>query len=151
MKQIYTHRIEKELPPDAPLDTPPEYEDLDLNTLVRIEHWQQTPPGQACNKYLLMVNQLGQWQTVLHLNFQNGSHVVKGSPKDGVPDRYMPNGITNEALLAILIDRLEAYQAGNCKCQDNEIALGHLKAALNALQHRTNDRITRNVIATNGV
>ena len=35
------------------------------------------------------------------------------------------NGITNEALLAILIDRLEGFQSSKYACEENETALTH--------------------------
>lgn len=58
------------------------------------------------------------------------------------------NGITNEALLAILIDRMEGFQKGKFKCVDNQIALEHMKVALEALQDRTRERMLRGVEGT---
>lgn len=59
------------------------------------------------------------------------------------------NGLTQEALLAIVIDRLECFQTGPFACEDNGIALGHIKVALNTLQNRTRARIARGVEGTN--
>ena len=53
------------------------------------------------------------------------------------------NGITNEALLAIVIDRLTAFQAGPFSCIENSEALVGLTRALRALQRRTSRRITQ--------
>lgn len=58
------------------------------------------------------------------------------------------NGVTHEALLAILIDRMEGFQSGPYACEDNFNALGHLKAALAFLQNRTRERIARGVEGT---
>jgi len=55
------------------------------------------------------------------------------------------NGITHEALLAILIDRLRCFQEGPFPSSDNEDALGHLQAALQCLKRRTLERMTRGV------
>lgn len=55
------------------------------------------------------------------------------------------NGITQEALLAIVIDRLRSFQAGPYACDDNEQALAHCVAALSYLQKRTKARIARGV------
>ncbi|HIG30352.1 MAG TPA: hypothetical protein EYQ50_22145 [Verrucomicrobiales bacterium] len=68
------------------------------------------------------------------LHFQWG-HV----DKDGV------NGITNDALLAILEDRLASYQGGSFHCFDNESALHHIRTALFHLKQRTRKRMDRGV------
>jgi len=61
------------------------------------------------------------------------------------------NGVTHEVLLAILIDRLEGFQRGPFKNQDNEKALQHLRVAINALKSRTEKRIARGVEGTHTV
>jgi hypothetical protein len=61
------------------------------------------------------------------------------------------NGITNEALLAVLIDRVEGFQAGPYACMENELALVHLKKALEAFTERTLNRIERGVEGTNTI
>lgn len=72
-----------------------------------------------------------------YVKFQNGA--IK---ENGV------NGITQEALLAIVIDRLESFQAGPFACNDNDAALAACKRALWYLQHRTVARIQRGVEGT---
>ncbi len=59
------------------------------------------------------------------------------------------NGITQEALLAIVIDRLRSFQAGPFSCRENAIALTHIEDALMWLQRRTTARIKRGVEGTN--
>ena len=54
-------------------------------------------------------------------------------------------GVTNEALLAIVKDRLEGFQAGKFPCQENEDALAGVNHALRFLHKRTMDRIARGV------
>lgn len=71
------------------------------------------------------------------IHFQNGP--IKES---GV------NGITQEALLAITIDRLRSFQNGLYKCRENAIALTHCEEALMWLQRRTVERIKRGVEGT---
>lgn len=61
------------------------------------------------------------------------------------------NGITAEALLAILIDRLECFQSGPFACAENNVALQHGYRMLAALQTRTIERIKRQVEGTNAV
>ncbi len=61
------------------------------------------------------------------------------------------NGVTHEALLAILIDRLECFQAGPYKCEENALALSHLLDAQGALKRRTEKRLARGVEGTHTV
>jgi hypothetical protein len=58
------------------------------------------------------------------------------------------NGVTQEALLAITIDRLRSFQAGPFSCRENAIALTHCEEALMWLQRRTVARIKRGVEGT---
>ena len=58
------------------------------------------------------------------------------------------NGVTHEALLAILIDRLRSFQAGPYNCFENAAALTHLEAAQNHLHNRTRARMDRGVEGT---
>ena len=55
------------------------------------------------------------------------------------------NGITQEALLAIVIDRLRSFQAGPFPSDYNAIALEHVEYALEVLQKRTLERLARGV------
>ncbi len=59
------------------------------------------------------------------------------------------NGISGEALLAIVIDRLRSFQAGPYACRDNAVALTHVEEAIMWLQKRTRDRLARGVEGTN--
>lgn len=58
------------------------------------------------------------------------------------------NGFTQEALLAIVEDRLLGFQAGQYACRENAIALTHVQEAMMWLQKRTNDRLRRGVEGT---
>lgn len=58
------------------------------------------------------------------------------------------NGVTQEALLAIVIDRLRCFQSGQFACTSNAVALLHCESALLELQKRTRERIARNVEGT---
>lgn len=67
-----------------------------------------------------------------------------------IPEKGL-NGVTHEALLAILIDRLRTFQAGSFKCRENAIVLTHLEDAMHWLHHRTIERTARNVEGTHNV
>lgn len=58
------------------------------------------------------------------------------------------NGVTNEALLAIVVDRLQAFQRGPFTCRENAIALTKLEEAQHWLKHRTEERLRRGVEGT---
>jgi len=74
----------------------------------------------------------------VNVHFQNGP--IK---ENGV------NGVTNEALLALVIDRLEGFQSGPFSCKANAVALTHIEEAMMWLQKRTHDRVRRGVEGTN--
>ena len=74
---------------------------------------------------------------VCRISFQNGPIQEAGV-----------NGISGEALLAVVIDRLRCFQKGPFNSEDNAIALTHLEGALSQLQKRTRDRLARGVEGT---
>jgi len=61
-----------------------------------------------------------------NITFQNGTLSERGI-----------NGITNESLLVIVIDRLRGFQKGEFACQENALALAKLEEAL-AFLHKHN-------------
>ena len=73
----------------------------------------------------------------LVIRFQNGPVLECGV-----------NGVTDEALLAIQIDRLRSFQSGKFACRENAIALTHLEEAMMWLNKRTENRLARGVEGT---
>lgn len=55
------------------------------------------------------------------------------------------NGVTHEALLAIVADRLRAFQAGQFACRENALALTKIEEAMHWLHARTRARVNRGV------
>ncbi len=100
--------------------------------------------GGACHAYSITIAEPdGRYKTpVCLLNFQNGPIAADGN---GV------NGITHEALLAVLADRLTGFQSGPYACPENEEALLNILAAQRALQSRTRARMARGVEGTHTV
>jgi hypothetical protein len=111
-----------------------------VNQALKIGVHDEPGPGGASTLYSITVPDVkyGNFTApaMVTLKFQNGPAA------EGV------NGITHEALLAILIDRLEGFQNGPFSHYDNEMALNHLKDATAALARRTRDRIARGVEGT---
>lgn len=68
--------------------------------------------------------------------------------QNGVVAEAGVNGVTNEALLAILIDRMRLFQAGPYPCRENALALTKLEEALHWLHHRARARMARGVEGT---
>lgn len=93
--------------------------------------------GGACHEYLVKDVETGE-ALMGNISFQNGP--VK---ETGV------NGCHNEDLIAIVIDRLQHFQAGDFKCRENALALTKLEESLHWLCHRTYARIARGVEGTN--
>jgi hypothetical protein len=76
-------------------------------------------------------------QFATHIRFQNGPIGENG-----------PNGISNEAMLAIVADRLECFQKGQYACRENALALTKIQEAMHWLHHRTRERVARGVEGT---
>lgn len=106
---------------------------------IRIIVQDEPGPGGANHHYELAYPKAGGGPRLrCFLTFQNGPVTEAG----GV------NGITQEALIAVCIDRLRAFQAGEFACRENAIALTHLEDALHWLHHRTRARQARGVEGT---
>lgn len=58
------------------------------------------------------------------------------------------NGLTHEALLAIVADRLRCFQQGPFASKANACALTHIEEAMHWLHQRTLDRMRRGVEGT---
>ena len=61
------------------------------------------------------------------------------------------NGVTHEALLAILVDRMRSFQAGPYACRENALVLTKLEEAQQWLLSRTRARMVRGVEGTHQV
>lgn len=94
-----------------------------------------------------------------HYEIQIPSRSPENSTADAYPIRFQNgpiaeagvNGLTHEALLAILIDRMEGFQGGPYASDDNEEALQAMRTAQTALQRRTKARMARGVEGTHTV
>ena len=110
-----------------------------MRNAIRVLVLDGPGPGGANLEYQIMVTE-GQEADgfpighAVHLFFQKG-----GVKEAGV------NGIVDEALLEILIDRLEGFQRGPFACDANAEALEGLNTAMRALTYRTQERIARGV------
>ena len=110
---------------------------IGMKRFTKIIVTDEPGPGGACHQYEIIPVEGERTAPYCLVKFQKGP--VK---ENGV------NGISNEDLLAIVIDRLEGFQKGEFACIENEIALHQLRSALAMLNFRTKERIKRGVEGT---
>lgn len=107
------------------------------NNTLKISVLDEPGQGGAQHEYRIEGEKV-----VCDISFQNGPISEDGN---GV------NGVTHEALLAILCDRLRSFQKGPYACKANACALTHLEEAQHWLQQRTLERMRRGVEGTHTV
>ncbi|BDR10692.1 ABC transporter ATPase [Comamonas thiooxydans] len=61
------------------------------------------------------------------------------------------NGLTQEALLAVVVDRLRSFQSGPFSCRENALALTKIEEAMHWLQQRTIRRMRAGVEGTHQI
>ena len=93
--------------------------------------------GNANHKYEIVLVE-NRNIVLSEINFQNGPIKEAGV-----------NGVMNEDLIAIVIDRMRGFQSSEHACRDNALALTKLEEALMWLRNRTNEREARGVEGTN--
>jgi hypothetical protein len=110
-----------------------------LNESITIEA-DEPGPGGASHEYRLIIDQPQgvEWFDVAHVRFQKGPRNVNGSTP----------GVTELAVLAILRDRLESFQAGEYACFENEEALNFINGAMTLMKDRADKRAARGVLGT---
>lgn len=115
------------------------------NSEIDIRVLDEPGAGGACHEYEIGPSRTGQGIGVdmppfAVLKFQNGPIKEAGV-----------NGVTQEALLAIVADRLRSFQSGQYSCRENAIALTKIEEAQHWLHSRTRARMSRGVEGTNTV
>jgi hypothetical protein len=105
-----------------------------LNESINICVMDEPGSGNACHQYRVT---MGDPAFVVDIPFQNGPIAETGV-----------NGLSNEALLAIVEDRLNRFQSGPFACRENALAMTHVQDAMHWLHHRTRERLQRGVEGT---
>lgn len=111
-----------------------------LNEALQISVIDEPGQGNACHEYVitLLDQELQEDETFkkdsCRISFQNGPIQVAGV-----------NGISNEALLAVVEDRLLGFQSGPFACRENAVALTKIQECMMWLAKRTRDRLMRGV------
>ena len=105
---------------------------------TEVEVVDEKGQGNANHRYIIQAVKSG--KVLGTVNFQNGPIKEAGV-----------NGVMNEDLIAIVIDRMRGFQSGDYRCRDNALALTKLEEALVWLRNRTNEREARGVEGTRTV
>jgi len=106
------------------------------NDKITIEVLDQPGAGGACHEYALSLP----CGATTEISFQNGPIAESGV-----------NGLTQEALLAVVVDRLRSFQKGPFSCRENSLALTKIEEAQHWLHSRTRARMDRGVEGTHKV
>lgn len=113
------------------------------NDRLLIEVLDEPGAGGACHEYIITLPAssltVGSSKSFA-ISFQNGPINEVGV-----------NGLTHEALLAILEDRMTSFQAGPYASKENAEALYHISEAQRWLKQRTKARMERGVEGTHTV
>jgi hypothetical protein len=111
------------------------------NEQLKITVLDEPGHGGASHEYLITADMNGGADFLrVRVGFQNGPIGEAGV-----------NGITHEALLAILIDRLASFQTGPYRCIENAQALAYLTDARDVLNSRTQRRIAEGTEGTSAM
>lgn len=109
-----------------------------LNEALEIRVIDEPGQGGACHEYeIWLTDSENTSRPLSKISFQNGPIKEAGF-----------NGVSGEALLAIVEDRLISFQSGDYSCRENAIALTKIQEAMMWLQKRTRDRMARGVEGT---
>ena len=112
-----------------------------LNESINVIVMDEPGQGNACHHYRIEPIAADHPQGAINpvdIKFQNGPILEAGV-----------NGLSQEALLAVVEDRLISFQAGPYACRENAVALTKLQESMMWLQKRTRDRMARGVEGTN--
>ena len=109
----------------------------DLDSRIDIEVVDLPGDGGACHEYEVVVDGDSGGTGSTLVEFQKGPLKEAGA-----------NGLSNEALLAIVKHRLHGFQGGPGVCRDNARALAGVNDALTWLHHRTKQRANDGVEGT---
>lgn len=118
-----------------------------LNEALVINVTDEPGQGNACHCYTIHADDsiepsVTKPGVTVHqtISFQNGPIGEVGV-----------NGVSNEALLAVVEDRLLGFQSGPYACRDNAVALTKIQEAMMWLQKRTHERMARGVEGTHTI
>ena len=119
-----------------------------LNEAIEIEVRDDPSDGGACHDYEISI--LPGFRDPIPAGCDSHDWIIQNTVRfqNGPITEAGVNGISNEALLAIVEDRLDGFQSGKFRCRENAVALTKLQEAMMWLHKRTRDRVARGVEGT---
>lgn len=114
------------------------------NDKLNIDVTDEPGQGGACHRY-----EITGFDGSTNPSAKGGVTGIAIVFQNGPIKEFGVNGVTQEALLEIIIDRLRSFQEGPFKCRENAIALTHIETAKHWLNARTLERMARGVEGTN--
>ncbi len=120
------------------------------NEGLRIAATDEPGPGGAHHRYEISGFDLGAVPSSAEpdATYDDNASGVTLYFQNGAINEVGVNGITHEALIAIVLDRLRAFQAGPYSCRENALAITGLEDAQDWLHCRTLARMSRGVEGT---
>ena len=110
---------------------------IGMHRFTTVHAGDEKTHGGASHQYYISPKDIGDNDVVGefgNVQFQKGPVAEEGV-----------NGCFMEDLLSIVVDRLEGFQSGDFACRENALALTKIQEALHWMNHRTSDRIEREV------
>jgi hypothetical protein len=124
-----------------------------LNEALQIQVLDDPGQGNACHVYRIYPPELNTFDVTT--DPQRGARLICACCdirfQNGPIKEVGVNGISNEALLAIVRDRLEGFQSGPYACDTNAVALEAVVKAMESLHSRTKERVERGVEGTHTI
>jgi hypothetical protein len=108
-----------------------------LNELIKVRAGE-IGPGGAPHLYVFIYETDSTGQEVGRIQFQCGPR----GAEDSTP------GVTAQAVLAAVIDHLDAFQKGQYPSRETALAITKLQEAMSWLRTRADDRARRGVLGT---
>lgn len=101
--------------------------------------------GNASHRYEIARLTPGETGTIPETRQVVGTLQFQQGPRD-LPESI--DGLTDAALVAVLLDRYRGFQSGLFACRDNAVVITKLEEALMWMQKRARDRAARGVLGT---
>jgi len=119
------------------------------NDRLEIQVLDEPGSGGVCHRYQITGFDLAKNPSAVDPEYgQYASTSTEIFFQNGPINEAGVNGLTQEVLLAIVVDRLRSFQAGPFACRENALALTKIEEAQHWLHSRTLARTQRGVEGT---
>lgn len=101
--------------------------------------------------YATQEKQFNAFHRYVVTNAKTGDIVSQIHFQEGPIKEHGVNGVSNEDLILMVVDRLESFQDSEYVCEENAEAITHLMKAIESLRARTNKRIAEGIEGTSTI